>query len=116
MDWFEQYDELNYVLTEALDRQDSVKVAVLDTGILPDSQYAKAIWKYKDFVSGSQIYTDNTGHGTDAVRLLFKMCDSAAVCVARVWEFNELSENENVNEVIERVAQVRKVLNVVVAV
>lgn len=85
--WFNEYDKLNAILSGKANTQNAlpVKVAILDTGLSDKSQYANALGGYKDFVEGSESKKDETGHGTDAVRLMYKMCRSTNIFVGRVW-------------------------------
>lgn len=66
----------------------------------PTSQFASLSWtlesspmitilglkNYKDFFSDDTVAVNNTGHGTNAVRLVYKVCPAAQLFVARVFE------------------------------
>ncbi|KAK7993442.1 peptidase family M3 [Apiospora arundinis] len=85
-EWFVDFGKLAHILDGNASCQ-RIKVAIIDTGINPDHQLSRAIKKYKDFTGGSKMMADNTGHGTDAVKLVYEMCsDTVEVYVARVWE------------------------------
>ncbi|CAM1505024.1 Fc.00g106610.m01.CDS01 [Cosmosporella sp. VM-42] len=97
-DWFDELDKLNDVLCSMPGEIDQtyhrVRVAVIDTGINGSDSYAKHISGYKDFVGGNdEIKQDNTGHGTNSVKLIYKMYDQAEVYVARVFEYSEANED-----------------------
>jgi subtilisin family serine protease len=73
-----------------------VKIAILDTGfdwVHPNWIYVKD--NYKDFVDEKnnddeyKVGVDKTGHGTNGVHLLFKIMPHADICVARVFDTNE---------------------------
>ena len=71
-----------------------VRVAVLDTGINGNDRYAKHIRGYKDFVAGNDdVKQDNTGHGTNSVKLIYKVYAQAEIYVARVFEYSEANED-----------------------
>ena len=46
---------------------------------------------------------DNTGHGTDAVKLVYKTCNTASVYVARVWEREDSENSQQVMGLMETV-------------
>ncbi|KAK8023582.1 hypothetical protein PG993_011648 [Apiospora rasikravindrae] len=94
-DWFRRMDCLNYILkANKGDAYKPVKIAVLDTGVDPHDAASVYIDGYRDFVSGDDsIKRDNTGHGTTSVNLIFDMCESASVHVARIFEQDEASDN-----------------------
>jgi hypothetical protein len=90
-DWFGELDKLNEVLGAMDNETDTehkpVRIAVLDTGIDQNDPYADAITDYKDFVDGNNsIKKDNTGHGTNSVKLIFKVFNNAEIYVARIFE------------------------------
>lgn len=71
-----------------------VRIAILDTGIRSDDRYARFIKGYRDFVSGDDtVRMDKTGHGTNGVKLVYKVCPTAEVFVARVFE-NSLASDD----------------------
>ncbi|ETS79009.1 hypothetical protein PFICI_08862 [Pestalotiopsis fici W106-1] len=97
--WFEQLDDLNSVLrarrqeTDALWRKS--RVAILDTGVHEDLYDSDGMVKdYKDFVGNDdQMWRDNVGHGTNAVRLTKKVYNMAEIYVARVFETSQASND-----------------------
>ncbi|KAF3000401.1 hypothetical protein E8E14_001268 [Neopestalotiopsis sp. 37M] len=97
--WFENLDMLNSVLrakrqeTNASWRKS--RVAILDTGVHEDLNESDGlVTDYKDFVGNDdQVWKDNVGHGTNAVRLTKKVYNMAKVYVARVFEGSEASNN-----------------------
>jgi hypothetical protein len=69
---------------------DNVKIAVLDTGIDPDSAVATYIRGYRDFVSeNDSVRCDESGHGTTTVELVFQICDRADVYAVRIFKTDE---------------------------
>ncbi|KAI3547719.1 extracellular alkaline serine protease [Colletotrichum abscissum] len=67
------------------------RVAVLDTGITQEEakHFGIQAHSYRDFTRTEQVQmTDITGHGSNIVKLIYRMCDSTDVLVARVWEKN----------------------------
>ncbi|RYP44078.1 hypothetical protein DL768_009423 [Monosporascus sp. mg162] len=97
-DWFNELDKLKEILSSIKGETDNsskrVRVAVLDTGVKADDFYAKHIKGYKDFVSDiDSDKKDNTGHGTNSVKLIFKVFANAEVYVARVFENEEANQN-----------------------
>lgn len=96
--WFEELDQLNEVLSSLPNEIDQtykpVRVAVIDTGINGSDIYAKHIRDYRDFVTNKDdIKQDNTGHGTNSVKLVYKVCADAEVYVARVFEYDEADDD-----------------------
>ncbi|OIW27244.1 hypothetical protein CONLIGDRAFT_715761 [Coniochaeta ligniaria NRRL 30616] len=88
-DWFSELDRLNLVLRPKPKDKDSiyqpVKIAILDTGVHED--YADSVKSYKDFVNrDDDNWQDNTGHGTNAVRLIQKVYHMAEIYVGRVFD------------------------------
>lgn len=71
-----------------------MRVAVIDTGIDGKDPYANHIQGYRDFVSGDDNRNqDNTGHGTNSVKLIYKVYHEAEVYVARVFEYDEANDD-----------------------
>ncbi|RSL85898.1 hypothetical protein CDV31_016489 [Fusarium ambrosium] len=96
--WFDELDQLNEVLSSLPNEIDQayepVRVAVIDTGINGSDVYAKHIRGYRDFVTNKDdIKQDNTGHGTNSVKLVYKVCADAEVYVARVFEYDEADDD-----------------------
>ncbi|RBA17973.1 extracellular alkaline serine protease [Fusarium proliferatum] len=96
--WFEELDELNEILSCLPSETDptykQVRVAVIDTGIDENDSYARHIRGYRDFVTNrDDVKQDNTGHGTNSVKLIFKVYAEAEVYVARVFEFDEANDD-----------------------
>jgi hypothetical protein len=88
-EWFTKLDRLNSVLRWKPGEMDStykaVKIAILDTGVCDD--FGGLVKCFKDFVyPDNSTYQDNTGHGTNAVRLVAKIYDKAEVYVGRVFD------------------------------
>jgi hypothetical protein len=78
-----------------------VKVAVLDTGI--DLEHP-SLKKYRDknqisgvfcrdFVTSRDPIQDSTGHGTHCAHVILKICNTARIYAARVFESDEIDEN-----------------------
>lgn len=89
--WFDDLDRLVEVISpgdgDTDEAYEPVRIAILDTGIKPNDRYARFIKGYKDFVTGDDtVRVDNTGHGTNGVKLIYKVCPNAQVFVARVFE------------------------------
>jgi len=81
-----------------------VRIAVIDTGIDPTDAYAEVVKKYKDFVDNNDANKqDKTGHGTNSVKLIFKVFGDAEVYVARVFENSNASSNTQ--DLMEKVRQ-----------
>ncbi|KAH7460575.1 hypothetical protein FOMA001_g19520 [Fusarium oxysporum f. sp. matthiolae] len=96
--WFEELDQLNEVLSclpnEIDQTYKKVRVAVIDTGINGNDSYANHIRGYRDFVTNrDDLKQDNTGHGTNSVKLIFKVYAEAEVYVARVFESDEANDD-----------------------
>ncbi|KAF7502928.1 hypothetical protein GJ744_004804 [Endocarpon pusillum] len=87
-DWFRELDKLKVVLRPKPKEKDGayqpVKIAILDTGVKED--YADSVKGFKDFVSQDDDWQDNTGHGTNAVRLIQKVYNMAEIYVGRVFD------------------------------
>ncbi|KAK6697855.1 hypothetical protein SNK05_010705 [Fusarium graminearum] len=95
---FEELDELNEILSSLPNEIDQtykrVRVAVIDTGIDGNDPYANHIQGYRDFVSGDDNRKqDNTGHGTNSVKLIYKVYHEAEVYVAHVFEYDEANDD-----------------------
>lgn len=70
-----------------------IKVAVLDTGIDESHTYRKYIKGYHDFVSGRhQQASDETGHGTSAVHIIFRLIPEVDIFIGRVFETDEAND------------------------
>ncbi|VUC25252.1 unnamed protein product [Clonostachys rosea] len=94
--WFTELDRLNSVLrAKRVEKDESykpVKVAILDTGVRPDSE--DLVEDYKDFVSGNDVdCTDGEGHGTYAVQLIRKTNNAAKIYVGRVFRRRTADDN-----------------------
>lgn len=71
-----------------------VRIAVLDTGINPQDPYTAHVAGYRDFVDGNDaVKQDKTGHGTNSVKLIFKVYAEAEVYVARVFKNNQANND-----------------------
>ncbi|KAI9901841.1 hypothetical protein N3K66_003658 [Trichothecium roseum] len=95
--WFEELDQLNEILSGLPDEigraHKRVRVAVIDTGINSSDPYARHIQGYRDFVTNNDdLKQDNTGHGTNSVKLIYKVYAEAEVYVARVFEYDEADD------------------------
>ena len=95
-----------------------VKIAVLDTGV--DLEHRK-LKKYKDqaqisqercrdFVSGDKVIRDGTGHGTHCAHTILKLCSTARLYVARVFESDE-ADAGTVQKIIEVVPSPEQTLD-----
>jgi subtilisin family serine protease len=78
-----------------------VKIAILDTGIdldhpefkpfLADNQISNGYCR--DFVNpGESPIRDSTGHGTHCAHLILKVCETARLYVAKVFQIDEGDE------------------------
>ncbi|KAK5655318.1 hypothetical protein OQA88_5885 [Cercophora sp. LCS_1] len=97
--WFDKMDQLNVLLRPTARERDPkyennrVKIAVLDTGIVPDL-WCRDEGSYRDFVDGQDQHPqDGPGHGTNTVRLLYKVFENPVIYVARVFERQEADES-----------------------
>ncbi|KAI9928446.1 hypothetical protein MW887_002491 [Aspergillus wentii] len=71
-----------------------VRIAVLDTGIVPDHFNRGCVHEYKDFTdSNASDWTDVTGHGSIGINLIVKLFPAAEIYVARVFKHSEAEEN-----------------------
>jgi hypothetical protein len=97
--WFERLDMLNLVLRAKRQEKDiswrKSRVAILDTGMHEDLDESDELVKnYKDFVGNDdQVWRDNVGHGTNAVRLTKKVYNMAEIYVGRVFEGSQASND-----------------------
>ncbi|UNI19462.1 hypothetical protein JDV02_005644 [Purpureocillium takamizusanense] len=96
--WFDELDKLNDILSSLPNEIDQaynqVRIAVIDTGINEDDAYAKQIRGYRDFVANKDyVKQDATGHGTNSVKLIFKVYAEAEVYVARVFESDQANDD-----------------------
>ncbi|KAK1751492.1 alkaline protease [Echria macrotheca] len=104
--WFDNVDKLNELLRARKQERDleyeqrKVKIAVLDTGISPHIPVTSEDGWYRDFVEEADSVRDISGHGTDTVRLIYKLVEDPIIYVARVFETKEANEGT-----AERVAQ-----------
>ena len=94
--WFQELEKLNLVLRCKPNEEDALyipaRIAVLDTGVIKD--YVQSVKAYKDFISGNDDdWQDNTGHGTNAVRLILKVYNAAEIYVGRVFENSKATKN-----------------------
>ena len=95
-DWFQELDKLNSVLRVKPKEKHSLyrpaKIAILDTGVSED--FAESVKHYKDFVGNEdRDWRDNTGHGTNAVRLIQKVYNMAEIYIGRVLEGSQATDN-----------------------
>ncbi|KAF7530971.1 hypothetical protein G7054_g9332 [Neopestalotiopsis clavispora] len=97
--WFENLDMLNTVLRAKRQETDASwrksRVAILDTGVHEDLNESDGlVTDYRDFVDNDdQVWKDNVGHGTNAVRLTKKVYNMAEIYVARVFEGSQASND-----------------------
>ncbi|KAF3142690.1 hypothetical protein TWF569_007545 [Orbilia oligospora] len=123
--WWQRLDTLNGLLRARGVEKDTtynhqtVKIAVLDTGISPKHPYASEMAEgmYKDFVDKDCARKQDTnGHGTETLNLIFKAFETPEVYVARVFRKEEADQNtaEYVVKAIEW-AQQKKVDIIVMA-
>ena len=94
--WFDKLEYFNSVLRAKLKEEgplyEHVRVAVLDTGL--NESLIESVKDYKDFVTGDDsTCIDNTGHGTNAVRLLQKVYLKADIYVGRTFEDSQAAAN-----------------------
>ncbi|KIM96504.1 hypothetical protein OIDMADRAFT_170237 [Oidiodendron maius Zn] len=94
--WFQELDKLNFVLRCKPSEEDTLhtptRIAILDTGVIED--YVESVKAYKDFISkNDDDWQDNTGHGTNAVRLILKVYNAAEIYVGRVFENSKATRN-----------------------
>lgn len=78
-----------------------VRIAIIDTGIKPDDNYAQDMAgnMYRDFVDKTNTAKqDNVGHGTDTVNLIFRVLKDPEIYVARVFE--QTRPNEKTPELV----------------
>jgi hypothetical protein len=84
-----------------LQQKHMVKIAILDTGIDLDHPLLK---KYRDnkqvagifcrdFVTKEDPIQDSTGHGTHCAHVILKICKTARIYAARVFESDEIDEH-----------------------
>jgi subtilisin family serine protease len=94
--WFRELDKLNFVLRCKPNEEDTLytpaRIAILDTGVIED--YVESVKAYKDFIGkNDDDWQDNTGHGTNAVRLILKVYNAAEIYVGRVFENSKATRN-----------------------
>ncbi|KXH56302.1 extracellular alkaline serine protease [Colletotrichum nymphaeae SA-01] len=92
--WFRKMDDV-YSFLGPGEQSTQTRVAVLDTGITQEEARYFGIQaeSYRDFTGSEEIQmTDRTGHGSAIVKLIYRMCDSTDVLVARVWEHDYETE------------------------
>lgn len=94
--WFQELNKLNFVLRCKPNEEDTqytpARIAILDTGVIKD--YAESVKAYRDFIGeNDDDLQDNTGHGTNAVRLILKVYDAAEIYVARVFENSKATKD-----------------------
>ncbi|KAK1508840.1 extracellular alkaline serine protease [Colletotrichum abscissum] len=88
--WFRKMNDVYSILSPGK-QSTQTRVAVLDTGITQEEakHFGIQAHSYRDFTRTEQVQmTDITGHGSNIVKLIYRMCDSTDVLVARVWEKN----------------------------
>lgn len=107
--WFAECNDLITVL-ESSELQTApgspyqpVSVAIIDTGIKPESKASHCVVDYEDFViPGNKTRVDETGHGTYGAELLVKVFPGIKLFVARVWRTN--SEDSNTKSLMAAVS------------
>ncbi|KAF3915131.1 hypothetical protein ABW20_dc0102209 [Dactylellina cionopaga] len=71
-----------------------VKIAILDSGILPTHPQLDSVRQYKDFVGPKNFKkVDNTAHGSTGVDLIREISPDADLFIARVFEKEYASAN-----------------------
>ena len=89
-------EDVNSILRQERKAEDhqAVKIAILDTGIGESHPYRKHVKGYHDFVSGRhKKASDDTGHGTNAVHIIFKLLPEIDIFVGRVFATEEANDN-----------------------
>lgn len=110
--WFEELD----ILAETLEFRSSrsyengapqykqTSIAILDTGITPQSTAQHRVKRYEDFVHpGLPNRSDLTGHGTNLAELVVKAFPRAELYIGRVWEIS--TEAPNTKELMTKVSR-----------
>ncbi|KAL4766789.1 ankyrin repeat-containing domain protein [Aspergillus nidulans var. acristatus] len=96
--WFQKLSELADILSpEEVTEKTNVKIAIIDSGILPDHPNMGQVKDYRDFVDGQDaIKCDNTGHGSTGVDLICRVLSdhNPEIYVARVFERSQGTEVE----------------------
>ncbi|KXH67322.1 extracellular alkaline serine protease [Colletotrichum salicis] len=94
--WFAQLENLKTVLRLPPSKRDAsyapTRIAILDTGI--DKSHSSSVVEYRDFLDPKNIHhCDNTGHGSNAFKLLQKVYPEAQIFVGRVWKSNAANDD-----------------------
>lgn len=100
--WFQDLEDVTFVLKtpknirKLKDGYRPIKIGVIDTGIDESKDVT-----YKDFVDqehrsknhGEHLKTSKLQHGTQSIRLIWKMYEEAELFVARVFE-NDMADEK----------------------
>ncbi|OBT80206.1 hypothetical protein VF21_00560 [Pseudogymnoascus sp. 05NY08] len=99
--WFKYLDELHEAMPRNIDKENRIKIAVLDTGIyMQDSTISQrknsSRITYQSFVTGDPNPTepsDDNGHGTHIAGLLLRVAPNARIYVAKISDKDKLDEH-----------------------
>ncbi|KAK1528645.1 extracellular alkaline serine protease [Colletotrichum costaricense] len=104
--WFRKMNDVYSILGPGEQSDTQTRVAVLDTGITQEEAKLNGIQahSYRDFTGAEEVQMkDQTGHGSDIVKLIYRMCNSTDVLVARVWE-NDYETEGTASAVVQAVS------------
>ena len=100
--WFWRYRNIFKVIPETPEKDDRVKIAILDSGIDLNENYIvmnRDRIKYRSFVSGEEGIEDLIGHGTHTAALLLKVAPNSNIFVARITASGNLEDTACIESV-----------------
>jgi hypothetical protein len=103
-EWFQRLEELTFPLLPSIpkDRQDRVKIAILDSGIDMSNSFISFCRKritYQSFLPGDTRVEDDIGHGTHTAGLVLQVARNADIYVARVTRDGNMEKPEFIAKV-----------------
>ncbi|KAF3908213.1 Ankyrin-1 [Arthrobotrys entomopaga] len=120
-EWFRDYERFSAILQAQnadSDGYERVKVAIIDSGLIPDSPHLELVQDYQDFIDGDHDNKrDGTLHGTMGLHFMIKVAPEADYYIARVFRQTsaELSTQQAITDAIEHAQDVWKVDVIVLA-
>ncbi|EPS38588.1 hypothetical protein H072_7662 [Dactylellina haptotyla CBS 200.50] len=113
--WFRDYQDVIAELqkrTPDTDKYQRVKVAIIDTGVVPKHGHMYAVAGYRDFVDGDHRHpVDKSLHGSAGLHLVASLAPEAEVYIARAFKSEFACEDtpDTVAKAIEYAVDVWKV-------
>ncbi|KAF3910853.1 Ankyrin-2 [Dactylellina cionopaga] len=91
--WLQDAQYLHNIIRGEIDEENRVKIAIIDSGILPDHPQMPLVREYKDFITRTDQRVDKTYHGSTGVDVVGEISPDADIYIARVFEGAEAEKD-----------------------